>query len=224
MTAVGFRCGRAGKSVHVADSHAPHFAPIEPAEQIVAVPGLRRRWTATEVRALMDDTRASPRYELIDGELLVTPSPSPVHQRAVHLLQRVLDDYCGTHLLGEVFHSPADLSLDEESIVQPDLFVVPPLTPPLRRDWSVVRSILLAVEVLSPSSVKLDRVTKRRFFQRVGVPEYWTIDLEERRVERWRPFDPEAAVFDRQLSWLPSRAADPLHIDLPDLFARVWQD
>lgn len=190
----------------------------------MAMPGLRRRWTAAEVRALLDETRPSPRYELIDGELLVTPSPSPVHQRAVRILQRILEDYCLVHTIGEVFHSPADLSLDEESIVQPDLFVVPPLTAPLRLDWSVVRSILLAVEVLSPSSIRYDRLTKRRFFQRVGVPEYWIIGLEARRVERWRPFDPYAQIFDRQLSWQPTGAAEPLAIDLTNLFARIWQD
>jgi Uma2 family endonuclease len=224
MAAVRFRCGSVLPAQHTADSHAPHFAVLEPAEQIMAMPGLRRRWTAADVRALMDETRPTPRYELIDGELLVTPSPSPVHQRAVRLLQQILGDYCLAHSLGEVFQSPADLSLDGESIVQPDLFVVPPLTTPLRRDWSLVRSILLAVEVLSPSSVRHDRVTKRRFFQRVGVPEYWIIDLEDRRVERWRPFGPYAALLDRQVSWQPSGAAAPLVIDLPNLFARIWQD
>jgi Uma2 family endonuclease len=190
----------------------------------MGMPNIRRRWTVAQVRSLLGESRPSPRYELIDGELLVTPSPSPVHQRAVRVLMRVLDDYCAAQSIGEVHHSPADLSLDGESIVQPDLFIVPAATPPLLRDWSAVRSLVLAVEVLSPGSVRHDRVTKRRFFQRVGVPEYWIVDVDARTVERWRPFEVSPVVTEARLEWRPAGAAEALVIDLMRLFRKVWRE
>ena len=185
-------------------------------------PAARRRWTAADVRALMDETRPAPRYELIDGDLLVTPAPSPMHQRAVRLLQRLLEDYCSAHSFGEVYQSPADLSLDDQSVVQPDLFVVPAHTR-LLRDWSAVRTLLLAVEVVSPSSTKHDRGTKRGFYQRMGVPEYWIMDADGRTVERCRPGELHPERFGDRLEWTPAGAGVPLVIDLVRLFTSIWQ-
>ena len=184
----------------------------------------RKRWTAEEVRALMDEARPSPRYELIDGELLVTPSPSPLHQRAVQRLARRLEDYIDYHRLGEVLISPADLELEPESIVQPDVFVVPPGSEPLLKSWRAVRSLLLAVEVLSPSSARYDRVKKRRFFQRVGTPEYWVVDVDARAVERWRPGDERAELLDERLEWHPVGAGEPFTLDLVAFFARAHRE
>lgn len=183
-----------------------------------------RRWTAAEVRALIDETRPSPRYELIDGELLVTPSPRWLHQRAVARLWRALDDFVRPRALGEALLSPADLGLEPESVLQPDVFVVPAdvlRNPPA---WTDVNRLLLAIEILSPSSARYDRVTKRRYYQRNGVPEYWVIDLDARVVERWTPdhFRPE--ILDRTLAWQPEGASEPLEIDLPRFFADVMGD
>ncbi len=194
----------------------------------------RKRWTAEEVRALMDESRHTPRYELIDGELLVSfdvdeargvrNSPSPLHQRAVGLLLVALADYLDARGFGEVLLAPADLELEPDTIVQPDVFVVPASAGPLRQSWSVVRSLLLAVEVLSPSTARHDRVTKRRFFQRVGVPEYWIVDLDARLIERSRPDDERVELLDEQLVWHPAGAAEPFTLDLPAFFARVHRE
>jgi Uma2 family endonuclease len=219
----------------------PHVAlrPRRAAEQHMGMPAPQpfdpsRRWTAAEVRALMDETRHTPRYELIDGELLVSwdvdeergvrNAPSPLHQRAVRMLLRLLDDYVDPRGLGEVLPSPADLELEPETIVQPDVFVVPSSAGPLRESWSVVRSLLLAVEVLSPSTARYDRVTKRRFFQRVGVPEYWIVDADVRVVERSRSDDERVELLDERLVWHPAGAAEPFTLDLPAFFARVHRE
>src|SRR5687768_11793728 len=86
--------------------------PSSAAEQTMSMPASARRWTADEVRAMQDESRAWPRYELIDGELLVTPAPRPVHQRAVFRLARALAAYVETNELGEVWTSPADIELE----------------------------------------------------------------------------------------------------------------
>jgi Uma2 family endonuclease len=187
----------------------------------MGMPASARRWTAAEVRAMQDESRPAPRFELIDGELIVTPSPRGVHQMAVFRLMRALDDYLEIEVIGVAVMSPADIELADESVAQPDVFVVPAALagPPL--EWTNVRSLLLAIEVLSPSSVRHDRVTKRKFYQRMRVPEYWVVDLDARRVERWRPDDSEAEAVETVLEWRPAGSRAPLTLDLAALFTRV---
>ena len=79
--------------------------------------------------------------------------------------------------------------------------------------------MLLAIEVLSPSSRTRDRLIKRRLLQRVAVPEYWVFDLSRRLVERWRPGDRHAEALTSSLVWHPNGPDEPLTIDLVSLFA-----
>jgi len=181
-------------------------------------------WTRDEVLALQDTAPSGVRYELIDGELLVSPSPNHPHQACVTTLLVLLYDYCKRHRIGQALMSPADLSLEEESIVQPDIFVVPWRTPVAKQGWQHVRSLLLAVEVLSPSTARGDRMVKRRFFQRNGVPEYWIVDHDARAVERWRPDDARPEILDETLVWHPVSTIEPLTIDLRELFAEALDD
>jgi Uma2 family endonuclease len=181
-------------------------------------------WTAQRVRdELLDDTRPTPRYELVDGELLVTPSPDYPHQRAVKALLLAVDAYVEQHAIGEVLLSPSDVELEPDTIVQPDLYVAASGDPHGRR-WSRADRMLLAVEVLSPGSARHDRVTKRRFYARVGVPEYWVVDLDARVVERTRPDDDRIELCAQTLTWQPAAAPAPLVIDLVELFRRVLGD
>ncbi len=169
---------------------------------------------------MQDESSPAPRYELVDGDPLVPPPPQPVHQRAILALVRQLDDHVQAHGLGTVFVSPADLELEPGTVLQPDVFVVPAATEPLV-SWRAVSSILLAVEVLSPGSVRADRGRKRRLYQRVGVPEYWIVDTDARLVERWRPEDDRPEILDERLSWNPAGVSEPMLLDLAVLFARA---
>lgn len=196
------------------------------AEQIIRMPAPQpsaapRRWTAAEVRALQDESHAAPRYELVDGELLVTPAPQPPHQRAVMELWAALKVYVDAERLGEVYVSPSDIELEAGKIVQPDVFVVPATGGALPQHWSEVSALLLAVEVLSPSTARQDRMRKRRFYQRTDVPEYWVVDLDARLFERWRPNDERAELFDASLAWHPADAVSAFTLDLAAFFARV---
>ena len=91
-------------------------------------------------------------------------------------------------------------------------------------DWTPARGLLLAVEVLSPSTGRHDRVTQRRFFQRVGVPDYWIVDAHSRVIERWRAGDERPELLDATLDWHPAGATEPLVLDLTRFFARVHRD
>ena len=83
-----------------------------------------------------------------------------------------------------------------------------------------VKALLLAIEVLSPSSLRTDRTTKRDFYMDVGVEEYWIVDADARIVERWTPQQETPVIVRDQLTWAPGGAA-PLVIDLVPLFDRA---
>jgi Uma2 family endonuclease len=190
----------------------------------MGMPAEAHRWTAAEVRDLQEESRPWPRYELIAGELLVTPAPRGAHQRAVTALLTALSGYLETERLGEAVLSPADLELEPENIAQPDVFVVPATAGRLWREWTDVKTLLLAVEVLSPSTARDDRSTKQALYKRVAVPEYWIVDLEARLLERWRPHHDRPEIVRQELTWMPEGARTILTLDLPGFFARVLRD
>lgn len=185
----------------------------------MGMPETARRWTAEMVRALPDDGN---RYEVVDGELFVTPAPRALHQRAVLRLAVLLDAYVTGHHLGEALMSPADIEFREDRLVQPDVFVAPLFSDGKRiREWSQIKGLLLAVEVLSPSTARADRQVKRRLYQEEPVGEYWIVDLDARVIERWRRGDQRPEVLSEHLVWQPGGSAAPLEVDLPAFFRDV---
>jgi len=194
--------------------------PSSTAEQIMAMAAHRapsRRWTEDEFYKARDAAPAGERWELVDGDVLVTPSPHWTHQRAVVRLTVLLDAYVRAHGLGEVFTSPLDVKLEPGLVLQPDVLVVP--AGELRRKSDVVRHLVLAVEIVSPRSARHDRVTKRPRYQRNRVPEYWIVDDRSQTIERWTPEDERPALIAEQLVWHPDGATDPFALDLIQFFA-----
>jgi Uma2 family endonuclease len=169
-------------------------------------------------RALPDD---SNRYEVLDGELFVTPAPSRQHQRALALLYDRLKPYVSANALGELLWSPADIEFSPRRLVQPDLFVVPEDANKGVTSWRDVDSLLLAVEALSPTTARADRIKKRKIYQEQRVPEYWIVDCDARVVERWLPEDERPEILADTLVWRPRADVDPLTIRLEEYFAAV---
>lgn len=182
-----------------------------------------RRWTAREVRELIARSpRTTPRYELVDGELLVTPSPGFRHQEAVAWLITEVRQYLKRERVGHALISPSDIELEPEDIRQPDLFVVPlDEEARLRRDGFPGRQLLLAIEVHSPSTARFDRLKKRPGYQR-HVPEYWIVDLDARLIERWCPGDHRPEILTSTIVWSPTGCRQPLELDLRAFFESVW--
>ena len=178
----------------------------------MAMPTMRRDWTVDDLLDLPDDGN---RYEVLDGERLVTPAPTLDHQRAVLALGRLLNDYLATNRVGEAIVSPADVTFSPRRLVQPDVFVIPfgDTGRKVSRFVDVGR-LVLAVEILSPSTARADRVMKRRVYRDEGVPEYWIVDLDARTIERSTPADERVEVLADAIDWLPSGATAPLRIDI----------
>ena len=143
------------------------------------------------------------------------------HQDALGRLFVAIDQYVGASRLGWALFSPADIVFSPRRLVQPDLFVVPWRSEGKPHAWSEVKSLLLAVEILSPSTAHADRFRKRLIYQDEGVSEYWVVDLDARLVERWRPSDLRPEIVAGTLEWRPRAGIDPLRMDLPALFQDV---
>jgi Uma2 family endonuclease len=175
------------------------------------------RWTADLLESLPDDGN---RYEVIDGELFVTPAPSRSHQTVVLELAVLLREY--SRALGmQVLVAPFAVKFSREREVQPDILVVPAAGGDASIAFDSPGVLHLVIEVLSRTTSWRDRGIKRRLYQEQGVPEYWIIDARERTVERWRTKETAAEVFTDTLSWQPVAGADPLTIDLAALFRTV---
>jgi Uma2 family endonuclease len=190
------------------------------AEHTMGMPALlddpHHKWTVDEVWALPD--KPGERYECVDGELLVSPSPRWSHQRAVGWLYAHLLRYAGDPpRAGEVMLAPTDVRLDDFTLVQPDLFVAPLIGGRRPNSPTECPRFMLVIEVLSPSSQRADRVIKRRRYQR-AADAYWIIDPDARLVERWLPNDERPEILTESINWQPTGRSEPLVVDLPALF------
>lgn len=196
------------------------------AEHYMAMPALdQRRWTAAEVRRLIaDNPLLTPRYELVDGELLVTPSPGAPHQRSVTALLVALHQYLNATRLGEVYTSPSDVELEPEFVTQPDLFVLSRVeSVRVRKEGFPVYRLLLAIEVISPSSGRHDRVRKRPGYQKHAA-EYWIVDPDARLFERWRAGDERPEISAERFTWQPGSDVPAFALDLDAFFGDVFRE
>jgi len=180
----------------------------------MGMPDTARRYTVDEVLALPADGN---RYELVHGELLVTPAPSQPHQIVLgelfYRLRTYLED---SREIARLFISPADIIWDPQEYVQPDLFVVPARE--VTGSWRDCQTLLLAVEVVSPSSARQDRIVKRQLYQQHGVSSYWIVDPDAQVVEVWRPEDARPEIVTDVLRWRVSAEAEELAIELAEVF------
>jgi Uma2 family endonuclease len=164
---------------------------------------------------------SNDRLELIDGELFVTPSPTPLHQDISGNLYTLFRSVVFESGRGRVYFAPLDVQLAENTVVQPDLVVI-------LSDRSVLTEARvegapsLAVEIISPSTSVYDRVTKRNLYAQYGVPEYWLVDPDAKTVTIYS--DPQDGRYQaaQTVSDVAISATIPeLSADLKALFAPV---
>jgi len=134
---------------------------------------------------IWDSPDDSLRYEVIDGDLFMTPAPSWQHQSALMRLSLLVGAWVYGHALGSVVQAPTGVVLDEEDGVQPDLVYVSRERAHLISERGVEGAPDLVVEVLSPSTESRDRGVKMRRYAAAGVPHYWLLDLRAKALEAY---------------------------------------
>ena len=133
-----------------------------------------------------DDYLRAPaglRYELLEGELRMTPSPSIQHQTVLKRLGRILMEQLEDKGLGEVFLAPCDVVLSEHNVVQPDILFIANDRLGIIGKANVQGAPDLVIEILSQSTESWDRVSKRRVYSLYGVHEYWLVDPDAKTIE-----------------------------------------
>lgn len=177
-----------------------------------------KRWTYAEFARLPE--AGSARYEIIDDELYVTPSPGLHHQRIVTRLVVTLYGFVKEHDLGEVFVSPFDVLFGEGDYVEPDVLFVRADRGDVVTDRGIEGPPDLVIEVLSPSTESRDRGIKLERYRHFRVPEYWIVDPDERTVEVWRLAEPAPVVLGAAdvFRWRPAPGGAELEVPLAELF------
>jgi len=158
-------------------------------------------------------------YELIYGEVHVTPAPTTRHQMVLQNLAMNLGPYVVKNRLGEIYTAPLDVRLSENTVLQPDLiFISNANSAIIQEDW-IAGSPDLVVEVLSPSTAAHDRATKLRIYAEAAVPEVWFLDPVAKVVEilklQGKKYFVEALADDQVLA---SSLFPGWQLPLPELF------
>ncbi len=138
--------------------------------------------TYKDYEALPDDGR---QYEIHEGELFVTPAPTPKHQFTSQNLFIPMHAHVSSRSLGKVLYAPIDVILSEATIVQPDLVYLETRRLSLITSRGIEGPPTLVVQILSPSTIQTNRTTHMQLFARFAVPHYWIVDPEARAIEAY---------------------------------------
>ena len=170
-----------------------------------------RPWTLEDLHRLPDDGN---KYELVYGELFVTPPPSPSHEEIDAILLRLLIPYVERWKLGRVYTARAVIRA-VESEVEPDLMVRP--VGPSMEDWTMLPLPIFIIETSSRSTRRRDLGKKRELYLDLGVPDYWVVDRESRSIQIVRTAVDDVVEHERAV-WHPLAADEPLLVDVHELF------
>jgi Uma2 family endonuclease len=143
----------------------------------MAEPMAKIRFTRKDLEQLPEDWRA----ELIEGDLVMLPAPDPSHQLLVQQLVMALGAHLGPEGQARLLFAPTDIVIDDESVLQPDVLLLPEGTRPARRPWVIPPPIWIA-EVLSPKTAMRDTGVKLTLYARRGVWEAWIVDPDRECV------------------------------------------
>jgi len=171
-----------------------------------------KQWTLEELHSLPDDGN---KYELIDGELYVTPPPNTDHEKILARLSRLLEPYVARERLGFVYH-PRSVFRISGSEVEPDLMVRQP-PPRAHTKWEDMPLPILVVETFSPYTRRRDVGVKYDFYTRNGIAEHWMIDAERLTITVARLGEEDRIIADA-FAWHPAGASEPLTIHCQEVF------
>jgi len=149
-------------------------------ETAATYPSQKKTYTYEDYLKLPDDRN---RYEIINGELIMTPAPKMIHQKISGNMELQLRLFVKKNKLGEVFDTPCDVFLTQKDIVQPDILFVSNENKKIITEDNIKGAPDLAIEVLSPTTAYYDLIEKKELYEKFGVREYWIVDYKKHWVE-----------------------------------------
>lgn len=158
------------------------------------------------------------RYELIDGEIVVSPSANKRHQQISMELSASIFTFVKSRKLGQVMSAPMDVRLDRDLVVQPDILFIRKGSPADNDDLRVAGAPTLAVEILSPSTAVRDLNRKRELYEQYGVEEYWIVDPDHRRINAYSLTEAGYKPIRQSGGKLASKTIPGFVLDVPSVF------
>ena len=128
------------------------------------------------------ETSDDERYELLNGELILSPSPKEIHQYISSILHIMIGTFVRERSLGKVYYSPFDVVLSDTNVVQPDILFISNERADIITPDNVQGAPDLVVEILSPATAERDRTVKLDLYATHGVKEYWIVDPDAKTV------------------------------------------
>jgi len=185
----------------------------------MSVPNLQIRFSYDDYQTLPEGAR----YELLEGDLIMSPAPTTLHQRILLNLAFFFASHCRQTNLGEIFFSPIDVvfgSGDEREVVQPDLIFIASTRQQIITPKEIQGAPDLIVEILSPATAERDRIYKRHLYGRYGVREYWIVDPDDKTVDVYSLGERGLTLVQAYRTPLKARSAvlSGLEIALADVF------
>lgn len=171
-------------------------------------------WTIEQRDRLPDDGN---RYEVVYGELFLTPAPSVRHELVVRRLIEFVNVFASRHGLGTAFGSSTEVYLETQNVVMPDLVVFPLAEALLPARWRDMPTPILVAEVSSPETWRRDAAAKRSAYLAGNIADYWIVDHEECTVTVVRPGREDEQVTET-LRWSPRATDAVLEIPLAEVF------
>lgn len=186
-------------------------------EPVVDYLSKKRDLTYWEYTLLPDDGK---RYEILEGELFMTPSPKTKHQVVIGNLFYELTSFLKTKVIGKVFVAPFDVILSQNNVVEPDVIFISNENSDIITEDNIQGSPDLLVEIVSPSTERNDREKKKAVYEKFGVKEYWIVDPEKEEVEIYTLVQNKYRLFDciNKESTLSSSVINGFSIEAKQLF------
>lgn len=177
---------------------------------------LTKKITYEEYYKLEDENR----YEILEGELKMVPAPSFYHQIFSTELFLLIGNYVKKKNLGMTFHPPFDVILDSENVVQPDLTFISKENYGIIQERGAFGSPDLVVEIVSPSSEKMDKVVKKQIYQDFKIKEYWIVEPKEKSIQIFTLEEGSYSLFSSQKGTekVGSKLLDGLEIEINEIF------
>ncbi|HEU4882587.1 MAG TPA: Uma2 family endonuclease [Longimicrobium sp.] len=176
-------------------------------------------WTYSEFARLSNDPN---RYEVIDGEVFVTPVPSPWHQEVAARLFTEVRLFVEDHHIGKLLPGPLDVLFADGDYLSPDMVMVRLERLGIVSDRGLEGVPDLIVEITSPLTAERDRGIKCERYAYFGVPHYWIVDPHARQIEVHQPWlDPRHPVLITSdvFSWQPYPGSPTLKVDVAGMTA-----
>jgi Uma2 family endonuclease len=203
-------------SAHVDRLRHAHPVADEETNRMHAMAHAANEWTLEQLHRLPDDGN---RYELVYGELFVTPPPSVAHENLAAVLASKLHGYVTRWQLGLIF-TPRAVIQARDSQVEPDLMV---RQPSIAENWSELPVPILVVEIASKSTRRRDVGKKRQYYLDLAVPDYWIVERQDRAIRVIRPSEADR-IANHELTWHPTGANEPFVLDVAAYFREALGD